>query len=218
MKSFLFDLDGTIIDSRYDIAFSVNETLSAMGMKRLPEEQVIGCVGNGVRSLMSRVLPEGCQDIDRAILLYNEIYLHHLFQRTVMYDGIDEVIHFLHVSGALLLIVTNKPIVHTERIMDYFGLTGYFRALFGGDTLSFLKPDPAVFHTLQQQFSLVPQDTYMIGDSPVDAAFAFNSGIPFIFARYGTFMSPEKKAGIMSPLGASTVKDLKRIVSAIVQK
>jgi phosphoglycolate phosphatase len=189
-----------------------------MGMKRIPEEQIIGYVGNGVRSLMSRVLPEDCQDIDRAIGLYNEMYLLHLVERTVLYDGIDEVIRFLHGSGALLLLVTNKPIVHTERIMDYFGLTGYFRALFGGGTLSSLKPDCAVFHTLRQQFSLVPQETFMIGDSPVDAAFAFNSGIPFIFARYGTFVSPEKKAGIMSSLDASTVEDLKRIVSTIIEK
>jgi phosphoglycolate phosphatase len=212
MKTFLFDLDGTIIDSRYDIAFSVNKTLERLNMPLLPVEEIVSFVGNGVRTLMTRVLAERPGDLDGAVKIFQEVYSGHLVERTVLYEGVDGVIQVLSESGALLLLVTNKPAFLSETILDHFGLRHYFKAIFGGDNLSLLKPSAALFEAMQSHYSLVPEDSYMIGDSSVDEAFARNSGIPFIFARFGNIISGSEKESIQCQFDASSVEELKRIV------
>jgi len=215
MKSFLFDLDGTIVDSRLDIAFSVNETLGLLGVRKLPEDVVVSHVGKGVKNLMSRVLPEGYGELDRAVALYTSVYLDHVLERTVLYKGIDEVIRLLARRGALMILITNKPYAHTERIMGHFGLSGSFNAMFGGDTLPALKPHREAFHYLQARYSLVAPETYMVGDSPVDEQFARNSGMPFIFARYGNVIGEDEKASITCDYDAPAVEDLMSMVSGL---
>ena len=217
MKSFIFALDGTVIDSRLDIAESVNLALERHGFEKLPVERIISYVGRGVKTLISRVLGEkaGNGSIERVVNTFREVYLHHLAVHTKLYDGIEEILELISSQGGNIFILTNKPSVHTQEILRRFGVEKYLSAWFGGDTLPELKPSPAGFFRLQKLFLIDNFSSYMIGDSAVDEEFARNSKIPFIFVDYGGFIQEEDRRSISTTFRAATTVELRRIIEKI---
>lgn len=220
MKSFIFDLDGTVIDSRLDIAESVNITLQHYGYERLPVESILRFVGKGMRNLLCRVLGERTKDcsMEEIIDTYRNTYLCHLADRTTLYEGIEEIFDCITSQGDYVFIITNKPSIHTQKILQHFRIEKYLRAYYGGDTLPELKPSPAGFAQLRNLYSLTPSRSYMIGDSAVDAEFAQNSGIPFIFVDYGGFTQEEEKRSITADFRAATPLELQTIIKGILKE
>ncbi|HAL92830.1 MAG TPA: phosphoglycolate phosphatase, partial [Verrucomicrobia bacterium] len=139
---FLFDLDGTLIDSRADLAAAVNRMRGLHSLPPLPLEKVAGYVGDGIRVLALRSLEGAPVDPGLAARETGAAYAEHLADHTTPYPGVDEGLRALRAAGHDLALVTNKPSLHARRLMDHFGWTPLFAVLLGGGDTPELKPSP----------------------------------------------------------------------------
>ena len=183
----VFDLDGTLIDSRRDLADSGNAMLAAYGAPPLSEDAIASMVGCGAPTLVKRILtaagveaPVG-EALPRFLAEYDERLTHH----TRPYDGIPLVLDELHAGHIAMALLTNKPLDQSVRILDAFGLAKYFQWLVGGDGPLPRKPAPEGMRFLMQQASADPGETILIGDSAVDLQTSRNAGVRICLARYG---------------------------------
>jgi phosphoglycolate phosphatase len=185
-RLFLFDLDGTLIDSKSDIALSLNLALNRMGLRPLSMSKVGDFVGDGVQKLIQRTLREVTgrdpekEAVRIAMRLYQQEYEAHLLDSTRLYDGVTEALD--HLWWASFAVVTNKPERYSRRILDGLGVGKRFRAIVGGDSIQQRKPDPAPLLEAMVQCGASPSDTVMVGDSAVDvcagkAAQVFTCGV-----------------------------------------
>ncbi len=180
-RLFLFDLDGTLIDSREDIARGVNAVLARMGLPRLAMPEVIRFVGDGMEALMDRVLRDvtGAEPdeerIRSGVLLLLEEYGNHLLDATRLYPGVRETIADLH--WAKLGLVSNKPEALTRRILSLLGLADRFCSVLGGDSLPQRKPDPAPILAAVLRCHGAVGETVMVGDSPSDIVAGKRAGV-----------------------------------------
>jgi phosphoglycolate phosphatase len=171
-RLFLFDLDGTLIDSREDIARSLNLALTRAGLRPLPASRIASFVGNGVRRLVERslqaILDEEPSDpaVLRVMELYLEEYGRHLLDTTCLLQGVKETLERL--DWASLAVVTNKPERFSRRILSALGIGHRFRLILGGDSMPLHKPDPAPLLEAMARCGAASHETVMVGDSPVD--------------------------------------------------
>ena len=171
-RLFLFDLDGTLIDSRADLAFSLNLALERLNLPRLPESRIIGFVGEGVQILMRRSLRESTGHepdvalIKKGITLFREEYGKHLLDRTHLYPGVLEALDRL--SWATLAVISNKPEGFSRRILKELNLAKRFITILGGDSTQNPKPDPEPLLQVMDMCKTVPLETVMVGDSATD--------------------------------------------------
>ena len=183
---FVFDLDGTLVDSRLDLAESVNEMLSQQGVPELPVDAVGSMVGDGARELVSRALTAAglATDLDSALAAFLDVYHRRLLVHTRPYEDIVEVV--LHAAArAPLAVLTNKPQIPTERLLEEFGLRSSFHWVIGGDAAFPRKPDPSALRYLATAAGVSIERTMMIGDSMVDVETARAAGAVVCLARYG---------------------------------
>ena len=180
-KALLFDLDGTLVDSRADITNSVNYTLQELELPTLPAEKIHGFIGEGVRLLLGRALNEIRQmpaseaDIDAALTVYQRQYHAHLIDETVIYPEVVETLeHFAHLPKA---VVTNKPYGFTLPLLEGLNLLPHFKVVLGGDSLATRKPDPLMLETAAVRCEVALNDCLMIGDTWVDIAAGRNAGV-----------------------------------------
>ncbi|MBK8574888.1 MAG: HAD-IA family hydrolase [Elusimicrobia bacterium] len=185
MKGFLFDLDGTLIDSRRDIAACVNFTLAALGGHSiLSLESVEQMVGDGVRQLLTRAAgPLDEPTMKRALEIFLPYYLDHCTDSTRLYPGVLETLHSF--AGRGLAVVTNKPMAHTVKTLKALGLDSFFSVVLGGDSLSTRKPDPAPVVEALRQMGVLPAEAVMVGDSPMDIHAARAAGVRVAAVTYG---------------------------------
>lgn len=171
-RLFLFDLDGTLIDSKGDIASSLNLALARAGLTRLPPSRIAGFIGDGVRKLVERALREALgSEPDESLLLrvmnlYLQEYGVHLLDTTRLFEGVEEALESLH--WAQLAVVTNKPERLSRQILDALGVGRRFRVVLGGDSTLLRKPDPAPLLEAMKLCGADPTESVMVGDSPVD--------------------------------------------------
>lgn len=192
----LFDLDGTLVETRQDIATGVNEMLAEAGLGPLSVDQVSRHVGRGSRILVSRCLQE-CgvptpdpDQIDGGYSSFLRHYSDHLLDTTVPYPGIESMCERLERAGIEMAIVSNKPEDPSRRILEGIGLARYFSVILGGDSLPVRKPDPApLLHALARMGN--PEAAVMVGDSEIDIAAARAAGLPVAAVMWG-FGSPEE--------------------------
>lgn len=186
-RAIFFDVDGTLIDSRVDLASAVNATRAQLGLSSLPLEAVIACVGHGSRYLFEHAIPECTGRFDEIWPQYRQNYLAHLLDTTTLYPGVAETLHELSRRGWTLGINTSKPAPATHRILEHFGLAELFGAavIAGGDCAE-LKPSaqPLVECAARVGHQLSPDD-WMVGDSWMDLACAANAGIKGAFCDFG---------------------------------
>jgi phosphoglycolate phosphatase len=205
----VFDLDGTLVDSRQDLAESANELIGAHGGVPLGVDTLTGMVGEGARVLIERALAASGLDvpIDRALAEFLSIYDRRLTAHTRCYPGVEQVLSAI-VGRASLAVLTNKPAPHTRRLLDHLGLAQYFRWVLGADGGFPRKPDPAALLFLMREAGSAPAETLYVGDSMIDVVTARRAGVKLCAAAYGfaRFGAPLALDG--SELVAETPADL----------
>jgi phosphoglycolate phosphatase len=187
----VFDLDGTLVDSRRDIAESANELLATLGALPLDHDEVVRMVGEGARLLVARVLAAGggSLDLETAYARFSAIYERRLADHTRPYPGVVAGLTRL-ADHYTLAVLTNKPQHHTDRLLEALDLHRYFVQVIGGDTAHGRKPDPAGLLSLVAAAGAVPETTLMLGDSWVDVETARRAGARVCFADYGFGAAP----------------------------
>jgi phosphoglycolate phosphatase len=185
VRVLIFDLDGTLIDSKLDLAQSVNAMLEHMGREPLAHETVYSYVGNGAPMLVRRALGEGATDseCENGLAHFLAYYREHMLDNTVTYPGVREGLDQL--KGKAMAVLTNKPVRFSEEILKGLGLSRYFQFVYGGNSFERKKPDPMGVETLLRDFAAPPSDAMMVGDSDVDIRTARNSGIWACGVSYG---------------------------------
>jgi phosphoglycolate phosphatase len=183
----VFDLDGTLIDSRRDLAESANELLVSLGGAPLPIDLVGDMVGDGARALVERACRAGglAADLDVALARFLAIYDRRLFDHTVPYPGAGELLAQLSSAGLRLCLLTNKPHAPAVRLVEGFGFAPYLSEVIGGDSGLPRKPDPAALLALAGRAGCARGEVLMVGDSRVDLEAARRAGTRFAFAAYG---------------------------------
>jgi len=183
----VFDLDGTLVDSKRDIAESANATLVECGAAPLAEDAIGRMVGDGAPVLVARAFaaagsPRPADALDRFLAIYDARLLKH----TRPYEGIPELLADLG-RRASLAVLTNKPIEATRRILDGLDLTGHFRpgSILGGDGPFPRKPDPSGLRHLMTAAGASSTATVLVGDSVVDWRTAVAASTSVCLARYG---------------------------------
>jgi phosphoglycolate phosphatase len=182
----VFDLDGTLVDSRRDLADSANELLVAHGAAPLRDEEVGRMVGEGARVLVERVLAARglAVPIADALASFLDIYERRIVVHTRPYAGIRSMLDAL--SGrAVLAVLTNKPTHHTALLLAALDLARYFDRTIGGDGPHPKKPDPAGLNELIAWSGATAATTLMVGDSMVDAETARRAGTRLCLVEYG---------------------------------
>ncbi len=183
----VFDLDGTLIDSRRDLADAANALIVEHGGAALPVDQIAGMVGEGAALLVRRALTAARltrDDLEAALARFLALYDERLLAHTRLYDGTREALAAL-AADVPLAILTNKPQRPTERILDGLGVAGFFRWVIGGDTAHGRKPDPAGLNHLIAAAGATAAATTMVGDSAIDLRTARAAGTGVCLVRYG---------------------------------
>lgn len=188
----VFDLDGTLIDSRRDLADSANALLASFDAPPLPDAAVIAMVGEGARMLVSRVLDAAglVTDVDHALARFLALYDERLTHHTHLYPGVAETLAALAAGGVAMSVLTNKPLAPTERLLAHFALAPTFGRVIGGDGPLGRKPEPAGLQALMQYAGCTGSETLLIGDSWVDIETARRAGARACFAAYGFGLPP----------------------------
>ena len=183
----VFDLDGTLVDSKRDLADSANEMLTAYGAAPLTEDAVGHMVGAGAAQLVARALQAAQLNValDDALARFLENYDRRLTNHTRPYHGIPELLAELESEGVKMSLLTNKPLDASARILEAFGLSRFFRLRVGGDGPWPRKPAPEGLRFLMSEESADPSQTMLVGDSSVDLSTARNAGVRICLARYG---------------------------------
>jgi phosphoglycolate phosphatase len=183
----IFDLDGTLIDSRLDLANAVNATRAHMGMGPISNELVYTYVGNGAPELIRRSLGAEASDADvtTGTQFFLGHYRTHVLDLTTLFPGVQESLAQLHNAGKRMAVLTNKPEGMSRTIVEGLGVGPYFFRVYGGDSLPTRKPDPQGIVTLMAEAGAGKASTVMVGDSSIDVVTAHNAGIPCCAVTYG---------------------------------
>lgn len=183
----IFDLDGTLIDSKLDLAHSVNAARAYMGMGPITHNLVFSYVGNGAPVLIRKALgPEANDaDVERALEYFIRYYSQHCLDNTVLYPGVREALDRLQGSGVPMAVLTNKPVRISTHIVGLLGLGQHFFRIYGGNSFEQKKPNPVGIETLLAESGLPRETAYMVGDSAVDVQTARNAGVRACGVSYG---------------------------------
>lgn len=189
MALVVFDLDGTLVDSRQDLADSTNDVLQSLGARPLPVDRVVMMVGEGARVLVQRALSaagleSGGALLDDALGLFHVAYRSRLLANTKPYPGISQMLEDV-APLATLAMLTNKPLAPSRLLVEAFGWTSRFVWVIGGDGDVPRKPDPQGLQQLMDRAHAGPESTMLVGDSMVDIETARNAGVAMCVVRYG---------------------------------
>jgi phosphoglycolate phosphatase len=188
----IFDLDGTLIDSRLDLVHSVNAALRHIGRPELPEDVIAGYVGDGAPILIQRAL--GGETVDEAMVrkgleFFLSYYRAHKLDHTTVYPGIAEGLAAIQNSGngvsRKLAVLSNKPVNPSRAIVEALGLGRFFSQVYGGNSFTTKKPDPEGARKLLDELGVRAEQAAIVGDSHVDILTGQSAGMYTIGVRYG---------------------------------
>src|SRR5712664_370339 len=185
VRALIFDLDGTLIDSKLDLIRSVNAMLEEMDREQLHEDTISGYIGHGAPQLVGQALGNGATEVerDRALKFFLAYYEDHKMDSTCAYPGVPETLE--HLAAFPMAVLTNKPVRISVRILEELGLAKYFRVVYGGNSFETKKPDPLGARTILREFAVNPAEAILIGDSEVDVQTARNAGTVAVAVNYG---------------------------------
>ena len=195
IRMIVFDLDGTLIDSRRDLANAVNAMLREMKRPALPENVIAEYVGDGAGMLVRRALgdPDDEALVAEGLEQFLICYRAHMLDHTYVYDGVFaalDALRTIHPSTPdgierKFAVLTNKPVRPSRAICEALGLSKYFFQIYGGNSFGTKKPDPEGLNALMREAGARPNETVMIGDSVVDVLTARNAGTYVIGCTFG---------------------------------
>ncbi len=188
----IFDLDGTLIDSRLDLVHSVNAALRHIGRPELPDDVIASYVGDGAPILIQRAL--GGEKVDEALIrkgleFFLSYYRAHKLDHTTVYPGIADALASIQNSAngtpRKMAVLSNKPVVPSRAIVDALGLGRFFSQVYGGNSFASKKPDPEGARKLLEEHGVQAQQAAIVGDSHVDIDTGRNAGMVTVGVTYG---------------------------------
>lgn len=188
MNACFFDMDGTLVDSRADLAATVNHTRRDMGLRELPEAEVLNHVGQGARYLLEHAIPECASDVESARENFMGHYAEHCCERVSLYPGVRRTLEELSDRGWLLGINTNKPSEPNRLIVEHLGLRRFFgSAIIAGGDCAELKPSALPLRECASRMHghRLSSHDWMVGDAWTDMQCAANAGIKCAFCTFG---------------------------------
>ncbi len=181
----VFDLDGTLVDSKVDLANSVNYALGAFGIPPLPNETVYSYIGDGASMLIRRSLgTDGSGILPLVLETFLGHYREHLLDTTVPFPGVEECLE-AHGMAFDMAVLTNKPVGLTRNILGGLSLDRYFVDVRGGDSYDSKKPDPEGLIRIMRSRGVPPAETLMVGDSVNDILAGEGAGAATCGVTYG---------------------------------
>ena len=192
IKLVIFDLDGTLIDSRLDLVHSVNAAIRHIGKPELPEHLIASYVGDGAPALIQRAL--GGETVDEALIrkglaFFLTYYRDHKLDHTTLYEGIETALSQVRNSGngvpRKMAVLTNKPVNPSRAIVEALGLKPYFSQVYGGNSFETKKPDPEGARKLLSESGVGPEQAAIVGDSHTDIETGHNAGLWTVGVTYG---------------------------------
>ena len=185
VRALVFDLDGTLIDSKQDLVNSVNATLQEMKREALPTDLVASYVGSGAPVLIRRALGGNPseEELKRALAFFLVHYEEHKLDCTRLYPGVAETLAEL--KSLPMSVLTNKPVKISVKILEGLGVAQYFRRIYGGNSFETKKPDAAGAKQILSELSVAAPEAAMVGDSEVDVQTARNSGMRSVIVNFG---------------------------------
>ena len=192
----IFDLDGTLIDSRLDLVHSVNAALRHIGRPELPDDVIASYVGDGAPVLIQRAL--GGEEVEEELVrkgleFFLSYYRAHKLDHTTVYPGVAAALAAIQNMAApssngsprKLAVLSNKPVIPSKAIIDALGLGQFFSQVYGGNSFGTKKPDPEGARRLLEEYGVQPQQAAIIGDSHVDVNTGRNAGMVTVGVTYG---------------------------------
>ncbi len=216
IKLVVFDLDGTLVDSEYDLAASINAMLRQYGRNELPLEVIKTYIGDGAPMLVRRALgdPNDEAFLQEALLFFLNYYREHKLDSTYAYEGVAQALEATaSVNGTArkLAVLTNKPVRPARDILAGLGLAGRFFQIYGGNSFDTKKPDPLGVRTIMQEAGASAEESVMVGDSEVDILTARNAGMWSIGVNYG--FAPHSLERVHPDVLVDTPAELSRALS-----
>ena len=190
-KLLIFDLDGTLVDSREDLANSINAMLRHYGKPELPHQVIASYIGDGAPMLVRRSLgdPDDESFVQDALLYFMAWYREHKLDTTYIYEGVRESLDAIQSSrngqALKMAVLSNKPVGPSRAIVEALGLGRYFFQVYGGNSFHTKKPDPVGVRALLEESGALPEETVIIGDSDIDVLTARNAGVYSVGVTYG---------------------------------
>jgi phosphoglycolate phosphatase len=190
IKLLIFDLDGTLIDSRLDLIHSVNAMLRHCHRAELPGDVIASYVGDGAPMLVRRALgdPKDPEVVKSALEYFLTYYRAHKLDHTHLYPGVKEMLAAARGSNGLqrpMAVLSNKPVVPSRQIVEALGLADFFAAVYGGNSFPTKKPDPQGVHNILKETKCHAQETLIVGDSSIDVITGRNAGLWTCGVSYG---------------------------------
>lgn len=190
IRLLVFDLDGTLVDSRVDLANSINAMLRRYDRRELPCDVIAGYIGDGAPMLVRRALgdPDDERFVGEALEYFLAYYREHKLDTTYVYDGVKEALTVIAQNRngkPKMAVLSNKPVRPTEVICQALGLGDFFFRIYGGNSFHTKKPDPLGLKTLLQEAGARPDEAVIIGDSDIDVITGRNAGVWTCGVTYG---------------------------------
>jgi phosphoglycolate phosphatase len=196
MRLLLYDLDGTLVDTLEDLSASANHMLRTLGSPTISSREVRRHVGRGVRELVRRCLKsDEPSRIDDGVRIYLAYYAQHRLDHARLYPGVREALE--HFKSRRQAVVTNKPNPFSRDILEALGIARYFIDVIAGNSEFPKKPDPGAVRALMRAEAIGPEETLLIGDSPIDVETARNAGVGVVCLLHG--LSDEAELSAASP-------------------
>ena len=198
-KGFIFDLDGTLLDTVEDLTKAFNYMRRSLNYPEIPRAKVEKMIGNGMRDVIEQSFAEMNvnpteAEVDSALDTMRNYYLQHTVETTKPYDGVIETLKFLQEKGCKTAVVTNKYTNAAVDILQQFDMNNYFDCVYGNGEGFPLKPAPDLLWECAKRMELNIEECVMVGDNYTDLGSARNAGCKSIFAKYGYGIMKDEKA------------------------
>ena len=208
IRCVIYDLDGTLIDSSYDLAAAVNAARIEFNLEPLSVTEVMNHLGGGAENLVRKSFAGAEVDLVEALQFFKRSYADNTLVKTTLYPQVAATVRRLHEKRIMQAVATNKPLYHSEKILSGLNLASFFTHIVGGDSGLGLKPDPAALLAIAGDNNVSVEECLMVGDNHTDLEAALNCGMKSVFCSFGlgskAGFTPDYEISCFSELDALT--------------